>query len=246
MKVLRASLGVDKHSTAKDDVISNMKKVDVMDKYLATLGKKVKGNEVRKAVKEIFGIDLHLISKEDIGTTVSAYDPAVMETLRLYLKLDKNDTNRDTDIMNMSKNDVMDSYSKMYEHKLSGKDLRVLINHIYGVNLDGISSLEHARLSINSKGQWIVKSDLDLIILTSSRDDVEVFVAPTDYYVEITGSTYLPDSLIEKLSSMGFTYDKTTNSYYYVNPIGESIPDAFKGQTIGAIVGTLATEFPPN
>jgi len=246
MKVLRVSLGVDKHSTVKDDVIRSMKKVEVMDRYMTSFGKKVKGNEVRKAVQEVFAIDLDFISKNAIGTTVSTYDPAVMETLRLSLKLDKNDTTRDTDIMKMAKNRVLDRYSKIHNDKLSSMQYRVLINQIYGVNLDGISSLEHARVSIKSKGQWILQSDQDLIILSSSLDDVEVFVAPTELYIEKTGSTQLPASLIEKLSNMGFTYDAPTNAYYYANPTGESIPDAFKGQTLGSIVGTIATEFPAN
>lgn len=244
MKVLRVSLGMDKHSTEKDEVIRTMNKAEVMDRYLSSQGKKVKGNEVRKAVELIFDIDLDLISKQGIGTTVSSYDRSVMETLRLDLGLDKNDTSRDQDIMAMKKNHVMDRYSKMHGYKLSSSEYRVLINKIYGVNLDGIASLEHAQVAIHSKGQWILKSDQDLIILRSSLDDVEVFVAPTDYYTTLTGSTELPASLIAKLTNMGFTYDEPTNAYYYANPTGESIPDAFKGQTLGTIVGTIITEFP--
>lgn len=244
MNVLRVSLGVDKHSTEKDEIIHAMNKAEVMNRYLPSQGKKLKGNEVRKSVELIFNIDLDLISKQGIGTTVSSYDQAVMETLRQNLGLNKNDTERDEDIMAMKKNHVMDRYSKMHGYKLSGEEYRVLINQIYGVNLDGIASLEHAQVAIHSKGQWILKSDQDLIILRSSLDDVEVFVAPTDYYTNLTGSTELPDSLIAKLSSMGFTYDEPTNAYYYANPTGESIPDAFKGQTLGTIVGTIKTEFP--
>lgn len=244
MKVLRVSIGVDKHSTVKDDEIASMNKAEVMDRYLSSQGKKVKGNEVRKTVELIFNIDLDLISKQGIGTTVSSYDAAVMETLRQSLRLDKRDTSRDSDIMAMKKNHIMDKYSKVHEYKLSGAEYRVLINQIYGVNLDGIAKLEHAQVAIHSKGQWILKSDQDLIILRSSLDDVEVFVAPTDYYTFLTGSTELPASLIEKLSNMGFTYDEPTNAYYYANPTGQSIPDAFKGQTLGTIVGTIANEFP--
>lgn len=244
MKVLRDSLGVDKHSTVKDDEIASMNKAEVMDRYLSSQGKKVKGNEVRKAVELIFNIDLDFISKQGIGTTVSSYDAAVMEILRLDLGLERDDISRDQDIMAMKKNHVMDRYSKMFGYKLSGPEYRVLINQIYGVNLDGIANLEHAQVSIHSKGQWILKSDQDLIILRSSLDDVEVYVAPTDYYTALTGSTELPASLIAKLASMGFTYDEPTNAYYYANPTGESIPDAFKGQTLGTIVGTIANEFP--
>lgn len=244
MKVLRVSLGVDKHSTVKDDEIASMNKAEVMNRYLSSQGKKVKGNEVRKAVELIFNIDLDFISKQGIGTTVSSYDAAVMEILRLDLGLERDDISRDQDIMAMKKNHVMDRYSKMFGYKLSGPEYRVLINQIYGVNLDGIANLEHAQVAIYSKGQWILKSDQDLIILRSSLDDVEVFVAPTDYYTALTGSTELPASLIVKLASMGFTYDESTNAYYYANPTGESIPDAFKGQTLGTIVGTIANEFP--
>ncbi|MHC8517824.1 hypothetical protein [Sporosarcina sp. ITBMC105] len=244
MKVLRVSLGVDKHSTVKDDEIASMNKAEVMNRYLSSQGKKMKGNEVRKAVELIFNIDLDFISKQGIGTTVSSYDAAVMEILRLDLGLERDDISRDQDIMAMKKNHVMDRYSKMFRYKLSGPEYRFLINQIYGVNLDGIANLEHAQVAIYSKGQWILKSDQDLIILRSSLDDVEVYVAPTDYYTALTGSTELPASLIAKLASMGFTYDEPTNAYYYANPTGESIPDAFKGQTLGTIVGTIANEFP--
>ncbi|WP_416144181.1 hypothetical protein [Planococcus koreensis] len=223
--------------------IEQMPKVDVMDRYLISFGKKVKGNEVRLAVKEIFGIDLDIVSKNDYGSKLAIYPEPVMESLRASFNADPSSTEQDARIMGLTKNAVMDRYIKEYDYTLSGAENRNLINQIFGVNLNGISGLERAQLAISSKGQWIVKSDTDLFILESSLDDVDVSVYVTPYFEQLTGSSELPKSLVEKLTGMGFTYIEESQVLYYKDPNGQSVPDAFKGKVLGTILGVISTEY---
>lgn len=243
MRAVREDLGVDKKSTEFDSIIEKMPKVEVMDRYLASFGKKVKGNEVRQAIKEVFFVDLDIISKNNYGSQLAIYPEEVMKSLRASFNETPASTKQDARIMELKKNEVMDRYIKEHDSKLNGAQNRVLVNQIFGVNLDGISTLEHAQLAISSKGQWILKSDADLFILKSSLDDVDVSVYATAYFEQLTGSKQLPESLKTKLMNLGFTYNEETGILYYINPTGESVPDAFKGQVLGIIVGTIKAEY---
>ena len=243
MRAVRESLGVDAKSTQLDSSIQQMPKVQVMDHYLSSFGKKVKGSEIRLAVKEIFGADLDVVSKNDYGSKLAIYPEDVMKSLRASFKEKPASTKQDARIMKLTKNAVMDRYIKEHDYNLSGAESRVLINQIFGVNLDGISTLEHSQLAISSKGQWILKSDTDLLILESSLDDVDVSVYATPYFEKVTGSNELPESLKAKLMNLGFTYNQESELLYYKNPTGESVPDALKGQVLGIIVGTIMAEY---
>lgn len=243
MEAVRVGLGVDGKSTQADGMIEKMPKVEVMDYYLASFGKKVKGPEVRQAVEEIFDIDLNYVSKMNYGSKLAIYPPAIMESLRVSLNEKPTSTRQDGRIMKMTKNEVMDRYTKEQDYSLTGAEIRILINQIFGVNLSGISTLEYRQLAISSKGQWIVKSDQDLFVLESSLDDVDVSIYTTPYFKSLTGSGQLPESLKTKLMNLGFTYVEETNLLYYKNPTGESVPDAFKGQVMGILIGTIVTEY---
>jgi len=243
MEAVRAALGADAKSTQADGIIEKMPKVDVMDKYLASFGKKVKGNEVRLAVEAVFDIDLNYVSKMDYGSKLAVYPAAVMESLRVSLNEELASAKQDARIMEMPKNEVMDRYIKEHGDSLTGAESRMLINQIFGVNLAGISTLEYMQLAVSSKGQWIVKSDSDLFVLESSLDDVDVSIYTTPYFKEMTGSEQLPESLKSKLMTIGFTYNEEENLLYYKNPTGESVPDAFKGQVMGILIGTIVADY---
>lgn len=243
MRAVRVSLGIDAKSTEADSVIEKMPKTEVMDNYLTSFGKKVKGNEVRQAVEEIFDIDLNYVSEMGYGSKLAIYPAAVMESLRVSLNEEPNSTLQDGRIMDMAKNEVMDRYMKEHDYSLTGAENRILINQIFGVNLAGISTLEHMQLAVSSKGQWIVRSDRDLFVLESSLDDVDVSIYTTPYFNEVTGSDQLPESLKNKLMNLGFTYNEEANLLYYKNPTGESVPDVFKGQVMGILIGTIMTEY---
>ena len=215
-----------------------MSKVEVMDKYLES-SSKLKGKEVRAIVKDVFGADLNYISEKNYGSKLSIYDVSIMESLRISLNGDSNSTELDAQIMDMPKNEVMDRFIEVNDSSLTGAQIRVLINQIFGVNLDGISGLEHLSISIYSKGLWILQKDTDLFIVSSSLDDVELYVSSTDYFEETTGSNQLPESLKQNLISIGFSYDAELDQFVYRNSTNESVPDAFKGQVVGSVVGTV-------
>ncbi|MGE6489163.1 hypothetical protein [Paenisporosarcina sp. NPDC076898] len=219
--------------------INKMPKTEVMDLYIKSFGAAVKGKEVREVVQAVFGIDLNFISEKNYGNHLSQYQTAVMESLRRSLNVRSDSNEVDAQIMAMPKNEVMDRYIEIQDGSLSGAETRVLINQIFGVNLDGISGLEHSGISIRSKGQWILPADKKLFIVSSSLDDVELYVSLTEYFEETTGSNQLPDSLKKQLSQIGFTYDVEMNHCIYRNQINESVPDALKGQVMGIVLETI-------
>lgn len=219
--------------------INEMPKTEVMDLYLKSFGTEVNGTEVREVVDGVFGIDLNYISEKNYGNKVSMYNISVMESLRRSLNVTEVSTELDAEIMDMPKNEVMDRYIEVQDKSITGAEIRVLINQIFGVNLDGISGLEHAGISIRSKGQWVLSGDTNLLIVSSSLDDVELYVAPTEYFEESTGSNQIPDSLKNDLTQLGFSYNPEPNHFIYRNPTNESVPDALKGQVMGIVLGTI-------
>ena len=228
--------GVENKPNELSRAKENISKVELMDRYLKSVGHKTNGKEIREAVKVVFGADLNYISEKNYGSKLSVYNVAVMESLRISINVDSNSNECDAQIMAMTKNEIMDRYIEVHEYSLTGAECRVLINQIFGVNLDGISGLEHSKVSIYSKGQWILQGDSDLLNVSSSLDDVELYVGTTNYYNETTGSDQLPDSLKQKLMSIGFSYNPEQNRFVYRNTTNESVPDAFKGQVIGNVL----------
>lgn len=243
MQTVRMSFGISKHSPALDSQINEMPKVEVMDRYLVSFGKKVKGKEVREAVEDVFNVDLNRISENNYGNKLTSYHEDVMSSVRESLRIPSDSTKLDKKIMNMPKAEVMDRYISVHNDWLTGAEDRILINQIFGVNLDGISGAERARMSIQSKGEWILQNDNDLFVISSSLDDVSLYVSATDYFIANTGSNEFPTSLKEKLIGFGFTYDEAFERYSYTNPTGESAPESFKSPTINAILTTIATEY---
>ncbi len=243
MKTVRVALGEDAKSTKMDPVINKLSKVAVMDYYLVSFGKKVKGNEIRRAVEDIFFVELNTVSKKNYGSKLIVYCDDIMANLRVSLNEAPTSKVKDEQIMNMKKNEVMDRYVKEQNYALTGAASRQLINGIYGVNLEGISKLEFKQIAIYSKGQWIIKSDKDLFSLTSSLDDVDVSISTTPYFKELTGSDQLPETLKAQLESMGFTYRKEKNSMYYNAGTGNSVSDEFKNSVMKILIETVSTQF---
>src|SRR5690606_17166786 len=207
METILVRVGIDIQSTETENQINTMRKIDRMDTYLESFGEKVKGDEVRKAVLAVFNIDLDYVSLHNYGNKLTSYDPAIMKTLRDYKKL------TDAEIMKLPKAKVMDAYIKAHDYALTGAEHRVLINQILGVNLDGISSVEGLQLGINSKGTWIIKTPTDMIVISSSLDDVELYVYTTPYWEQVTGTNEVPNSLKQYLIDNGFTYDESTKKF---------------------------------
>ncbi|HHT7188219.1 TPA: hypothetical protein ACTZ5N_001480 [Bacillus cereus] len=199
-----------------------MTKVELMDKYLDSHQGIITSSEICDIVMSTFQFDLttkSVQSKEFVmtGTVSSTEHIAKM---------------------------AIDSGLSRYGKKVTGIEIRKLINQIFGINLDGISSLDGARISLFSKGQWIVRGEQDLFVVHTGLDDVDVKVFPTNYFIEQTGLEELPEDLQQSLTRFGFYYDEKIGCYYYSNPSGEAVSDAFKGQTIGTLLKVIQHSYP--
>ncbi|EAZ85327.1 hypothetical protein CNQ87_19895 [Lysinibacillus fusiformis] len=193
-----------------------MKKAEMMDQHLETYEEKISSTEIWHTVDLIYKINLDeapIVNKEMEGMS------------------------------SLSGREAIDSFLQQYEGTITGARARSILNEMFGVNLDAISSLEGARLSLYSKGQWIVQHEKDLFVVHTGAGDIDVKVYPTNYFLEQTGLKQLPTNLQQELASIGYYFDDTKDSYYYSNPTGEAVSDAFKGKTIGAILGVIQQSF---
>lgn len=201
-----------------------MKKVELMDKSLETYTNNIiSSKEIIYTVDSIFKINL-----DEIPIL-----PNVKKEIRNALCKENNPTPRE----------AIDFYINQHEGELTGTEIRKIINTIFGVNLEGISAIEGGGISIYSKGTWIIQSENALVVLYTGPGDVDVKILPTNYFTQQTGLTELPISLQEALISMGYYFNEELNSYYYISPTGEAVPDAFKVKTIGAIRDVIQQSF---
>ncbi|MGP4059506.1 hypothetical protein [Halobacillus sp. H74] len=220
-------------------MINEMNKVEVMDNYLNRTGKKVKPEEIRDIVSQVYGIDLNTISELGAGKQTSTFSDHVFEKVEKGLKADVTEAT----LMSLSKKEVMDLYWAGFEGRMDGADMRRMINEVFGINLEGIANLEGSGVSLFSKEQWISQYERDLFVVHTGFTDVDVWVYPTEYFKEQTGLTELPQQLKNKLRDLGFTYNDEVGAYYYRNLTGESVLDDFKGKTLGAIIRVANEEY---
>lgn len=197
-----------------DSQLNTMTKAEMMDSYLCSFRSPPGAAEICQAVEKSFGIDLEAApvlpqAQKHLQTTVSS----AMSPSRTAIH----------------------SYLADCGPVLTGDDARTMINHLFGVNLTAISALEKARISLYSKGQWIIQHDTDLFVVDTANKDADVRVSPTEYFIKQTGLHALPVELQRALSRLGFCCDKQTGSYYFSNPDGQAVSDSFKGQTMRAI-----------
>jgi hypothetical protein len=219
-----------------DPFISAMPLKEVMDKYFQGSGKQLTGPEVRKAVEQIYQIDVNYVSKMNYGSSLFIYELEIMQPVRRSLGLPIHSHERDEEIMGMSKNEVLDRVLEASGFQLTGWEVRRVINHIYGINLDGISALENSGIGIFSKGQWIIRSSRDLFTIASSPDDVEIYVWAAPFYYKHFGKRNIPETLAQDLEKLEFVYEKEHGHYKWVNPTGESAPDVFKTEAISSVL----------
>ncbi|MFC5404899.1 hypothetical protein [Cohnella soli] len=136
---------------------------------------------------------------------------------------------------------ALDAFLKTSGGRSSGAEARRAINALLGVNLDALSALDGARLSIHSKGRWMIRGERDLFEIHTGSGDIDVRIAPTGYYAEQTGSGKVPPELVEALVALGYRYEADSGECYFAHPAGEAVPDAFKGQTIAAVLKVTRT-----
>ncbi|WLV24640.1 hypothetical protein QR721_13515 [Aciduricibacillus chroicocephali] len=199
-----------------------MSKSEMMDKHLDSTENTIDSAVVCEVVESTFGLDL---DEAPILENVNAIEGCSSTDGKLLSRV------------------VIDSYLNQCKEELTGPVIRGMINRIFGVNLDAISSLEGKRISLYSKGQWIVHNKKDLFVVHTGIRDVDVKIYPTTYFTEQTGLSGLPMDLQQLLMNLGYTYNKENGSYYYINPTGEAVPDQFKGKTMQAIGKVIHESF---
>ncbi|WLR48612.1 hypothetical protein LC065_05330 [Halobacillus litoralis] len=199
----------------------------------------MKPKEIRAIVDGVYGIDLEAVSELGVGKQTSTYSDDVIQRIRQALGEEVSDEA----ITKMPKVEVMELYWESFDGKMSGDDMRKMINAIFGINLAGISGLEGTGVSLFSKDQWISRYDHDLFVVHTGADDVDVWIYPTDYFKKQTGLEENPRGLEVALTALGFAYNEEKNALYYANPTGESVPDNFKGQTLGMMIGFIKENY---
>ncbi len=137
---------------------------------------------------------------------------------------------------------------------LDSNELREKINQLYGVNLQALSQLEDARISLFSKERWMLRHEQDLFELYTGEGDSDVKIITTAYYKKITGSNNMPPALIDNLLELGYSLHEpskdcssftnsgssNTQSYcYYINPEQKPVADSFKGRTMRLIADAI-------
>lgn len=209
---------------------SQMNKAQIMDAYLKSFGGEITGDVIHKIILYMFEIDLDAVSllldggKETLATAQNTEAGTSLYSGPLPRA-------------------VMDSRLTEYGGHITGPEIRSMLNQLFGVNLDAISSLEKARISLFSKDQWIVQHEHDLFVVYTGEGDVDVKVYPTSYFMEQTGQNELPAELRHTLQSLGYQLDAKRTSCYYADPDGQAVPDTFKGQTMGAIMATIRSTY---
>lgn len=214
--------------------VEDLTMVQAMDRYLDFVGKTITADEVEEAVEGVFDVSLQIASDAGAGTQVGTYSDDILSGIQSVLKKDVGDV--ESYIQDLSKLEVFELYLESLGKHPEGPEIRQAINQIFGINLDGVSKLEGIGIAIYSKEQWIIQSDQDYFIIDTGLTDVDVSIRVTDYYTELTGETELPDELARQLEALGYYYNEEVGTLYYANPTGESVPDEFKGKTIGTLI----------
>ncbi|MGJ7922635.1 hypothetical protein [Neobacillus sp. LXY-4] len=223
-QALRKELDGARSDDALNEQILSMTKIEIMDKYFESNHKKITSDEICKIVSALFGFNLDnvLILTKDIDVELELVSPAEPTLARKLIS----------------------SYLNQEDKVITGKEIRTLINDIFGINLEGISSLEGAGISLFSKGQWVLQQEKDLFVVHTGTGDVEVKIFPTRYFTEQTGLASLPVNLINALTEIGYSFDEKLGGCTYTNPTGEAVTDSFKGQTIGATIQEIRQSYP--
>lgn len=189
-----------------------MSKVATMDYYLTSQGKEISSSDVCEVVKKVFEIDLEQAPILNIAKAIDLH-----HNNELTVKV------------------VIDAYINHSKETMNGEGIRQFINEVFGVNLNAISALDEARISIYSKNQWIVQNEQDLFIVHTSNKDVDVKILPTSYFKKQTKIEGIPNNLQELLRDLGYSYDRNEGSCNYSNPSGIAIADKFKGKTMAVV-----------
>lgn len=131
---------------------------------------------------------------------------------------------------------VVDQELTQRQGNLTGKGIRQFINELFGVNLEALSALEGAGISLYAKRRWVIAEQADCCVVYSGDGDriARVFITPV--YYERTGRLSAPDAMVDAFLKMGYIANSSHSSFYYETEEDAPVPDAFKGQTIGTLL----------
>jgi hypothetical protein len=138
---------------------------------------------------------------------------------------------------------LISAYGKAKNKKVTMQEFMRVINEVYGINLSGISSLKHSRVSLYAKGQWILQHKTDLFVVHTGEGDKDIKIYPTKYFTEKTGLTDLPFELQENLLNLGMFYQEKDRAFYFKNPKDEAISDIFLGKTLKAVTNVIQNSY---
>ena len=174
---------------------------------------------------------------ETMDNLIASYEKGISSTeiiaiIYRVFKLDLEEPTLDLPVLPQA---AIDAYLEHCGNEVTGAEIRKMINQTFAINLDALSALEGSKISLYSKNQWMVQHEKDLFEVHTGTADIDARIIPTTYFIEQTGSGELPIELINALISLGYYFEENNGSYYYSNPTGEPVPDAFKGQTMMAI-----------
>ena len=207
--------GVTLTEAELEDKVNCLTKLQVMDEYFSLINK-ISAETVFDVVQKVFAIDLQ---------KAAVLNSELLESLK-----------------NPSPKEAFNHLLSTQDKGISGEEVRSMVNNVFGVNLNGIVSLEGKRISLYSKDQWIVQGENDLFIVSTGKNDLDVKVAISDYFKETTGLKDVPHILIESLEELGFTCQD--GSYcYYATPDQKPVPDAFKGRTLGLLMKIIEENY---
>ncbi|WP_088006894.1 hypothetical protein [Indiicoccus explosivorum] len=192
-----------------------MRKIGEMDAFLDSFPHPAGGDRICRLIRQVFGIDLEQVQLLDRSMAELLDEPTAGKAINLYMG--------------------------MYDPPFSGREIRLMLNRLFGINLEGIAALEGERISLYSKGQWMTRSETDLFIIRSGYLDADVSVTPSAYYLERSNAAGLPPALTEALCSMGYTEDQTIQGCYFLSSDGSPVQDVFKGKTIGTVIQFIRT-----
>lgn len=139
-----------------------------------------------------------------------------------------------------SQRSACDAYLEELNGHYTREQICRIVNELYGVNLGALCALEDAQLSLFAKGRWVMTASDDLFVIFSGDGDRLARVFTTPYYVEKTGDAGAPAELQTALLNMGYTMDASGSHFLYQTDDDLPVPDAFKGQTIGAVRHAIA------
>ncbi|UOQ44423.1 hypothetical protein MUN89_00025 [Halobacillus salinarum] len=140
----------------------------MIDKVLESYGRKLDSTKIRKAVGEVYEIDLKDVSDKREGKVTRAYPEEIMRGIRQSLHKEPSEET-DHYIMTLTKLTAMDLYLNSIDTPMTPVKIRQMINHIFGINLEGISTLDEIRVSLYSKGQWITQGDTHLVVVSTGQ-----------------------------------------------------------------------------